>query len=107
MCLADDDLVGNQHSSGGPASSSQETMTSNPLSPFSRLAAISAQQAETGYGEAIVSALRNNDDVKLAEAKEDTPPLAPPLELPYVTREVSDNEAQPESTPQGERERER
>jgi hypothetical protein len=29
MCLADDDLVGDQHSSGGLVSSSQETMTSS------------------------------------------------------------------------------
>jgi hypothetical protein len=32
MCLADNDLVGDQHSSAGPVSLSQQTMTSNPLS---------------------------------------------------------------------------
>jgi hypothetical protein len=105
MCLADDDLVGDQHSSGGLVSPSQVTMTSNPLSLFSRLAAMSAQQAEPGYAEAIISALRNNEarDVKLAEAKKDIPSLAPSSELPYVIREVSesDNEVQTESTPQG------
>jgi hypothetical protein len=101
MCLADDDLVGDQHSSGGLVSSSQVTMTSKPLSLFSRLAAMSAQQAEPGYAEAIISALRNNEDVKLAEAKKNIPSLAPSSELPYVIREVSDNEVQTESTPQG------
>ncbi len=68
----------------------------NPLSLlFSRLAAMSAQQAEQGYAEAIILALRNNEDVKLAEAKKDNPFLAPSSELsycPYVIREVSDNE---------------
>jgi hypothetical protein len=101
MCLTDDDLVGDQHSSGGLVSSSQVTMTSNPLSLFSRLAAMSAQQAEPGYAEAIILALRKNEDVKLAEAKKDNPSLAPSSELPYVIREVSDNEVQTESTPQG------
>jgi hypothetical protein len=101
MCLADDDLVGDQHSSGGLVSLSQVTMASNPLSLFSRLAAMSAQQAEQGYVEAIISALRNHEDVKLAEAKKDNPSLAPSSELPYVIREVSDNEVQTESTPQG------
>jgi hypothetical protein len=100
MCLADNDLVGDQHSSGGLVSFSQETMTSNPLSLFSRLAAMSAQQAEPGYAEDIISALRNNVDVELAEAKKDNPSLAPSLELPYVTREVSENEVQTESSTQ-------
>jgi hypothetical protein len=76
MCLADE-VMGDQHSSGGLVSSSQETMMSNPLSLFSRLAAMSAQQAETGYAEAIISALRNNEDVKLAEAKKENPSIAP------------------------------
>ncbi len=77
-------------------------MTNKPLSLFSRLAATSAQQAEQGYAEAIISALRNKEDVKLAEAKKkDNPSLAPSSELPYVIREVSDNEIQTESTPQG------
>jgi hypothetical protein len=34
MCLADDDLVGDQHRSGGLVSSSQVTMTSNPVSSY-------------------------------------------------------------------------
>ncbi len=101
MCLADDDLVRDQHSCGDPVSSSQETMTSNPLSLFSRLFAMSAQQAETGYKDAIILALRNNKDVKLAEARKDNSPLAPFSGPPYTVREVSDNEIQPESTPQG------
>jgi hypothetical protein len=46
-------------------------------------------------------ALRINENVKLAEAKKDIPSLAPSSELPYVIREVSDNEIQTESTPQG------
>ncbi len=53
---------------------------------------MSAQQAEPGYAEAIISALRNNEDVKLAEAKKDNPSPTPSSELPYVIREVSDNE---------------
>jgi hypothetical protein len=71
-------------------------MTSNPLSLFSRLAAVSAQQAETGHTEVIISALRNNEDVKLAEAKKDNTSLAPSQELPYVIREVLDNKIEPE-----------
>jgi hypothetical protein len=59
---------------------------------------MSAQQAKTGY--IIISALRNNEDVKLAEAKKDNPSLAPSPGLPYVIR-VSDKEMQPESTQQG------
>ncbi len=62
---------------------------------------MSARQAEPGYAEAIISALRNNEDVKLAEAKKDNPSIASSSELPYVTREVSDTEVQTESTPQG------
>jgi hypothetical protein len=101
MCLADNYLVGDQHSCGDAISLSQETMTSNPLSLFSRLAAMPAQQAEKGYTEAIISATRNHEDVKLAEAKKDNPSLAPSPELPYVIREVSDNEIHPESTQHG------
>jgi hypothetical protein len=62
---------------------------------------MSAQQAEPGYAEAIISAFRNNEDVKLAEAKKDNPSLAPSPGLPSVIREVSDIEIQPESTQQG------
>jgi hypothetical protein len=66
MCLADNGLVGGQHSCGDLARSSQVTVTSNPLFLFSRLAAMSAQRAKIGYKEAIITSLRNNEDVKLA-----------------------------------------
>ncbi len=91
MRLADDDLVGDQHDCGDPVSS-QLPMTSNQLSQFSRLAVMSAQKAEIGYEEAIILALRNNKDVKLAEAKKDNTSLAPLSELPHTFREVWDSE---------------
>ena len=100
MCLADDVLGGDQQVSGCPASSSQVTMTSNPLSLFSKLAAFSVQQPGCGYTDALISALRNKEGDKLTEAKKDDPSCVLSSELPYVIREVSDNEIQPESTPQ-------
>ena len=50
MCLADNVVQGDQHSS---ASSSQNTMTSYSLSLFSKLAALSMQQSGGGYTEAL------------------------------------------------------
>ena len=75
-------------------------MTSNPLSLFSKLAAFSVQQPGCGYTDALISALRNKEGDKLTEAKKDDPSCVLSSELPYVIREVSDNEIQPESTPQ-------
>ena len=73
MCLSDDVLGGDQQVSGCPAGPSQVTMTSNPLSLFSKLAALSVQQPGCGYTDALISALRNKEDDKLAEAKKDDP----------------------------------
>jgi hypothetical protein len=58
------------------------------------------QQSDTGYSEAIITVLRNNEDDKLAAAKKDDPLCVLSSEPSYVIREVSDNEVQPESTPQ-------
>ena len=58
------------------------------------------QQPGCAYTDALISALRNKEDDKLAEAKKDDPSCVLSSELPYVIREVSDNEIQPESTPQ-------
>jgi hypothetical protein len=101
VCLADYVLVCDQHSCNDPVSSCQVPMTSNLISLFARLAAMSAQQAKSGYKEAIIYALRNKEDEKLAKAKKDNTSLEPSQEPSYTIREVLDNEIQPESTQQG------
>ena len=89
MCLAEDVLGGHgdQQVSGCPASSSQVTM-SNPLSLFSKLAALSVQQPGGGFSDALISALRNNEGDRLAEAKKDRddPSCVLSSELPSVIR---------------------
>jgi hypothetical protein len=66
MCLADDVLGGNHVKTDHLASLSQVSMTSNPLSLFSKLAALSVQQSDAGYSssEAIITALKDNKDDK-------------------------------------------
>ena len=50
---------------------------------------MSVQQSDTGYSEAIIKVLRNNEDDKLAAAKKDDPLCVLSSEPSYVIREVS------------------
>jgi hypothetical protein len=52
MCLADDDLVGNQLCPGTPTP--QDRMTTNPLSLYASSLGFQAQHAESRYNEALI-----------------------------------------------------
>jgi hypothetical protein len=54
MCLADDDLAGNQLCPGTPTSYPQDRMTTNPLSLYATFLGFQAQHAETGCNEALI-----------------------------------------------------
>ena len=54
MCLEDDDLAGSQLCPGMPTSPPQDRMTTNPLSLYAGFLGFQAQQAESGYDEAII-----------------------------------------------------
>ena len=57
MCLADDDFAGSQMCPGTPSSPPQDQMTTNPLSIYASFMGFQAQQAESGYDVAIISAI--------------------------------------------------
>ncbi len=57
MCLADDDLAGNQLCPVTPTSHPQDRMTTNLLSLCASFLGFKAQNAERGYNEALILAL--------------------------------------------------
>ena len=77
MCLVDDDLAGSQLRPGKPTSSSQDRMTANPLSIYASFLGFQAQHAESGYDEAIISALRETMYDQPMEEEEAIPPPSP------------------------------
>ena len=60
MCLADDALAGSQLCPGMPTSPPQDRMTTNLLSLYASFLGFQAQQAESGYYKATISALRES-----------------------------------------------
>ncbi len=70
MCLADDYLAGNQICPGTPTSYPKHWMTTNPLSLYASFLGLQAQHAETGYNEALISALRETQRDQPMEEEE-------------------------------------
>ena len=85
MCLADDDLAGSQLRPGTPTSYSQDRMTTNPLSLYASFLGFQAQQAESGYDEAIILALRETLDDQPMEEEEAIPSPSPVVPAPTLT----------------------
>ena len=84
MCLADDDLAGSQLRLGTPTSSSQDRMTTNPLSHYASFLGFQAQHAESGYEEAIISALRETTYDQPMEEEEAIPSPSPVVPAPTL-----------------------
>ena len=99
MCLADDDLAGSQPCSGMPTNPPQDRMTTNPLSLNASFLGFQAQQAESGYDEAIISALRETLEDQPMEEEEAIP--SPSSVVPAPTLAVgTDNETSvPKTSP--------
>ena len=84
MCLADDDLAGSQLRPGTPTISSQDRMTTNPLSLYASFLEFQAQHAESGYNEAIISALRETMYDQPMEEEEAIPSPSPVVPAPTL-----------------------
>ncbi len=102
MCLADNDLVGNQLCPGTPTSYPQDRMTTNPLSLYASFLGFQAQHTETGYNEALISksALRETQCDQLMEEEEAIIPSQSPVELTQPLAVGLDNETSaPKTSP--------
>ena len=99
MCLADDDLTGSQLCPGMPASPPQDRMTTNPLSLYASFLGFQAQQAESGYDEAIISALRETLDDQPMEEEEAIPSPSPVVPAPTLTVGTDNETSVPKTSP--------
>ena len=99
MCLADDDLAGSQLRPGTPTSSSQDRMTTNPLSLYASFLGFQAQQAESGYDEAIISALRETLDDQPMEEEEAIPSPSPVVPVPAPAAGTDNETSVPKISP--------
>ncbi len=91
MCLADDDLVGNHLCPGTPTSYPQDRMMTNPLSLYASFIGFQAQHTQTGYNEALISALRETQGDQPMEEEETIIPLQSPVELAQPFAAGQDN----------------
>jgi hypothetical protein len=99
MCLADDDIVGNQLCPGTPTSYPQDQMTTNPPSLYARFLGFQAQHAETGYNEALISALRETQCDQPMEEEEAIIPSQSPVLLTQTLRGGNETSAPKTSPP--------
>ena len=99
MCLADDDLAGSQLCPGMPTSPPQDRMTTNPLSLYASFLGFQAQQAESGYDEAIISALRETLDDQPMEEEEAIPSPSPVVPAPTLTVGTDNETSIPKTSP--------
>jgi hypothetical protein len=98
MCLADDDLAGSQLSPGTPSSFPRDKMVSNPMSLYSSFLAFQAQHASSGHDKIIISELRNFQDDKPEERKEQPLPSFFDIGILQPSKIRTDHEIEPETT---------
>ena len=84
MCLVDDDLAGSQLRPGMPTSPPQARMATNPLSLYASFLGFQAQQDESGYDEAIISALKETLYDQPMEEEEAIPSPSPVVPAPTL-----------------------
>ena len=97
MCLADDDLAGIQLRPGTPTSPPQDWMT---LSLYASFPGFQAQHAESGYDEAIISALRETlYDQPMEEEEVIIPSPSPVVPAPTLAVGTDNETSDPKTFP--------
>ena len=84
---------------GMPTSPPQDRMTTNPLSLYASFLGFQAQQVESGYDEAIISALRETLDDQPMEEEEAIPSPSPVVPAPTLTVGTDNETSVPNTSP--------